>query len=82
MADTATPLPEILEGTGWELSDHFKRMGSERVRVMIMPDPLVHHRSPLDEFDAAMDAIGQDTDSVPVDPTVTYNREDIYADHD
>ncbi|MDX1933503.1 MAG: hypothetical protein SFU56_12910 [Capsulimonadales bacterium] len=73
---------EILEGTGQELSDRFKAIGTQRLRVMILPElPETASFFP-DDFEAAMDAIGEGTEDIPSDPTVTYNREDIYSDHD
>ena len=79
----ATPrTAEILEGTGQELSDHFKGMGPQRVRVMILPELPKPASFSLEEFEAGMDAMGEGTETIPANPAITYNREDIYFDHD
>jgi hypothetical protein len=82
MSQTAAPAPEIMEGTGRELADRFKAMGPRRVRVMILPELPAPASLSLEEFEAIMDAIGEGTDDIPADPSVTYDREDIYLDHD
>jgi len=78
----AMPMPEILEGTGQELSDHFSKMGPRRIRVMILPELPKPASLSLEEFEAIMDALAEGTEDIATDPTVTYNRDDIYLDHD
>jgi hypothetical protein len=72
----------VLEGEATEVIPLLHQLGTRRVRVTLLPEPLAPMPFTMEEWETAMDSLADGADHIPYDPTVKYDRADFYVDHD
>lgn len=75
---------QIIEGTWEEIEKKAEAFRGHRVRLILLPEAVNDAAQvTLEEFESGMDELAQlGAHLPPPDPSETYSRETIYADHD